>query len=60
MALIKDLRVTFGSSVDCWLVNNDARVHDVRRYPTAVETAKAILKGTGSGQWTDSPGKGPR
>lgn len=59
VALVKDLRGTFGSGVDCWLVSNGAKAHDVRPYRTAVETGRAILKGLGSGQWTDNPGKGP-
>ena len=59
VALVKDLRGVFGSGVDCWLVSNGAKAHDVRPYLTAAETGRAILKGLGSEQWVDNSGKGP-
>jgi hypothetical protein len=45
VALVKDLRPTFGPDVDCWIVDNGARAHDVKPYLTALETGRAILTG---------------
>ena len=45
VALVKDLRPAFGPEVDCWLVNNGARAHDVTPYLTAV--GRAISAGVG-------------
>jgi hypothetical protein len=45
VALVKDLRLAFGPSVGCWVVDNGATAHDVRPYLTAVETGRAVWDG---------------
>jgi pimeloyl-ACP methyl ester carboxylesterase len=49
VALVKDLRSLFGSRVDCYLVHNGSRAHDVRPYLTAAETGAAIVAGLAGG-----------
>jgi pimeloyl-ACP methyl ester carboxylesterase len=45
VALVKDLRQSFGAGVDCWLVDNGATAHDARPYLTAVQTGQAVVEG---------------
>jgi hypothetical protein len=45
VALVKTLGSVFGEAVIDIEINNGARMHDVRRYLTAVETGRAVLAG---------------
>jgi hypothetical protein len=45
VALVKDLRGAFGTSVTCWVVDNGATAHDARSYLTAVPTGRAVFHG---------------
>lgn len=42
VALVKDLRPLFGPRVGCFVVDNGARAHDVRRYLNVRETGTAV------------------
>jgi hypothetical protein len=53
VALEKDLSKLFGKRVRNFLVDNEAKAHDVRPYLTAVETGRAIAQGL-----IDSPADG--
>ncbi|MYT04799.1 alpha/beta hydrolase [Streptomyces sp. SID5470] len=48
VALVKDLRPLFGPRVDCHLVHNGARAHDVTRYLNTPQAGRAVLDGFGS------------
>jgi hypothetical protein len=45
VALVKELRPSFGDGVQDYLVHNDAQAHAVRPYLTAKETGYAIAQG---------------
>jgi hypothetical protein len=47
VALVKDLRPLFGTSVTCYLVRNGSRAHDVKPYLTAAQTGAAVARGLG-------------
>ncbi|NNN36558.1 hypothetical protein HLK59_40640 [Streptomyces sp. S3(2020)] len=49
VALAKDLRPLFGNRVDCHLVHNGARAHDVTRYLNTREAGRAVTDGCGLG-----------
>ncbi|MEU9168150.1 hypothetical protein AB0D34_10190 [Streptomyces sp. NPDC048420] len=49
VALVKDLRPLFGERVDCRLIHNGARAHDVTRYLNTPEAGRAVIGGRGPG-----------
>lgn len=52
VALVKDIRLSFGDNIMSCIINNGAHAHDVTPYLTAAETGAAILQGvTSSDNW---------